>query len=358
VEEFAAMELAADLGLSWERGASLLADALDLRHRLPRVFVALGRGEVEPWRARLVARGTRKLSASVAAQVESEVLPQLATVTTVRVKKLVAAAVIAADPAQADQTHQDAAGQCEVTIGPSVNGVSGVYGCLETPGAIRLDARVDQVADWLIELGDERPKTVLRAAALALLADPGEVQRLWRRVCAHRAGTQTPSADAVPVPATTLYVHHRRDADGTTRWEAEGAGPITQAQAQQLVGTGFVTVKPVIDLAETITCDGYRASDGLREQTLLTMPTCNGPFCDRPARKGDFDHVIPAPEGATSSDNGALPCRRHHRGKTHGRWRLRMLARGAYLWRSPTNRLYLVTPRGTQALGKACGPDP
>jgi len=157
---------------------------------------------------------------------------------------------------------------------------------------------------------------------------------------------------------TTLYVHHRCDADGTPRWNVESTGPITQAQAEDLVGTGFVTVKPVIDLPETITCEGYRPSDALREQTILTMATCNGPFCDHAARRSDFDHVVPAPKGPTSSDNGALPCRRHHRAKTHGRWRIRMLARGAYLWRSPANRLYLVTPRGTHALGKARGPDP
>lgn len=139
-------------------------------------------------------------------------------------------------------------------------------------------------------------------------------------------------------------------------WRAQA--PISQEQAKSLVGTAFVKVTPVIDLAEVINCQGYRASDSLREQTILTMPTCNGPFCDRSARIGDFDHVIPWPCGPTSSDNASLPCRRHHRGRTHGRWSVQMLARGVYLWRSGTNRLYLVTPRGTTALGKACAPDP
>lgn len=327
VEEFAAIELGAELGMSSERASTLMADALDLRHRLPSVFAALGQGEVEGWRARIIARRTRELSTDLASQVESQILPLLSSVTTPRLKKIVAAAVMAADPRPADEAYEDARRECEVALGQSLNGVTEVFGRLETPDALRLDARVDQVADWLIELGDERPKSQLRAVALALLADPGEVERLRRRVDAHRSGSPTPPD--LPVPATVLYVHHRRSLDGIARWELEGSGPISQVQAQQLVGTGFVKVMPVIDLADTIVCDGYRASDGLRQQTILTMPTCNGPFCDRPARKGDFDHQVPWPLGPTSSDNGALPCRRHHRARTRGRWKVRILARGA-----------------------------
>ena len=57
VAEFAADELAAELGMSAGRGTGLIADALDLRHRLPAVLAALRHGTVEGWRARLVAVG-------------------------------------------------------------------------------------------------------------------------------------------------------------------------------------------------------------------------------------------------------------------------------------------------------------
>ena len=58
VAEFAADELAAELGVSSVRAGGMIADALDLRHRLPAVLAALAAGTVEGWRARLVARGT------------------------------------------------------------------------------------------------------------------------------------------------------------------------------------------------------------------------------------------------------------------------------------------------------------
>lgn len=59
------MDVAAELGMSSERAATLIADALDLRHRLPGVPAALGRGGIEGWRARIVARRTRELSAAL-----------------------------------------------------------------------------------------------------------------------------------------------------------------------------------------------------------------------------------------------------------------------------------------------------
>jgi len=92
VEEFASTDLAAPVGMSTGRATMLIADALDLRHRLPGVYAALQCGDVEGWRARLVARLTRALNASLAARVEAEILPRLSSVTVTRLRRLVAEA--------------------------------------------------------------------------------------------------------------------------------------------------------------------------------------------------------------------------------------------------------------------------
>ena len=64
--------------------------------------------------------------------------------------------------------------------------------------------------------------------------------------------------------------------------------------------------------------------------------TCVHPWCTRPATSCDDDHCIPYDHGGpTSSDNIAPLCRRHHRTKTHRRWRYRFLRPGHYLWTSP-----------------------
>lgn len=62
VLEFAAAELGAVLGMTMTAATSLMADALDLRHRLPRVWELVHAGQVRQWQARQVAHASRLLS--------------------------------------------------------------------------------------------------------------------------------------------------------------------------------------------------------------------------------------------------------------------------------------------------------
>ena len=57
--EFCAAELAVLTGRSVGAAATLIADALDLRHRLPLLWTALEAGTVRAWQARHVAKRTR-----------------------------------------------------------------------------------------------------------------------------------------------------------------------------------------------------------------------------------------------------------------------------------------------------------
>ena len=53
-----------------------------------------------------------------------------------------------------------------------------------------------------------------------------------------------------------------------------------------------VTVKPVIDLNAELSAPGYEIPQWLREQVALRDGTCVFPWCTRPARRSDVDHVI------------------------------------------------------------------
>jgi hypothetical protein len=64
--EFAPADLAAALGVSNEAGRQLLADALELACRLPRLWDLVRSGAVAVWRARLIARETTDLSQEAA----------------------------------------------------------------------------------------------------------------------------------------------------------------------------------------------------------------------------------------------------------------------------------------------------
>lgn len=73
VAEFAPAMLAGRLGLSPSAGASLLADALDLYHRLPALWARVQVLEVKASYAREVARRTRNLPADQTRLVDDQV---------------------------------------------------------------------------------------------------------------------------------------------------------------------------------------------------------------------------------------------------------------------------------------------
>jgi hypothetical protein len=66
VAAFTPEPFALALGMSPGSGAHLIADALDLRHRLPMLWKRVGRLEVPAWQARRVARQTHRLSKAAA----------------------------------------------------------------------------------------------------------------------------------------------------------------------------------------------------------------------------------------------------------------------------------------------------
>ena len=113
-----------------------------------------------------------------------------------------------------------------------------------------------------------------------------------------------------------------------------------------------ITVKPVIDLNADLSTPAYEIPDRIREQVVLRDRICVFPWCTRPARGCDIDHIIehdpdaeadgrPQP-GPTRTSNLAALCRSHHRLKTHTAWRYEMTEPGVFEWTSP-HRPHLPT---------------
>ncbi len=112
VAEFAASELGARLGMSTVSAGLLMADGLDLRHRLPRLWRGVEAGEVRVYLARLVARRTRDLTAEQAAYVDERVGPYAdGRLTWTRFQSLVEGVVAAADPEATAAAERQAAEQ-------------------------------------------------------------------------------------------------------------------------------------------------------------------------------------------------------------------------------------------------------
>ena len=62
VAEFCAAEFASLQRLPYHQGRAMIADALDLRHRLPLLWRQTVAGEVQAWKAQKVAQATRELA--------------------------------------------------------------------------------------------------------------------------------------------------------------------------------------------------------------------------------------------------------------------------------------------------------
>lgn len=385
VPEFAVTQVQVSLRLSPWAAQKLVADVMSLTYRLPGVLTALRTGQAEAWRCRMVAGATRDLPLAVLQQVQDQLLeggrsgdPLISRITRKRLAQLLEQFQNTADADAAASVADEVAhwlSQRDINIRPGEAGTSVIGGSLSTADGERLTQRLSQVASWLRELGDTRTLHELCSVAMGMLADTGTVDNLYDRVCAFRAGQDlldhdplAPPESRRPVPATVVYVHHQPaptqpadDASGAPSghapaasgggWSLDRHGALTAAEARDLVGHSHVTVKPMIDLAEPIVCPGYVASPRLREQlALMNAGLCTFPYCDRPAMTGDYDHETPYPRGPTSTANGHLPCRRHHRAKTHANWEVWTILTGVWLWRAPTGRHYLVTGGTTTPL--------
>ena len=90
----------------------------------------------------------------------------------------------------------------------------------------------------------------------------------------------------------------------------------------------------------------YEPPQALIDFVVARDRRCRFPGCRQPARVCDIDHAIPWEEGGkTSKENLGLLCRRHHRMKTHGGWKLVSYADGSCEWTSPEGKVFKVDAR-------------
>jgi hypothetical protein len=87
----------------------------------------------------------------------------------------------------------------------------------------------------------------------------------------------------------------------------------------------------------------YRPPAALDRHVRLRDGTCRFPGCAVPATECDLDHLVPFPTGSTSAENLHALCRRHHRLKHEGGWRVEAAGNGLR-WTSPQGARALSYP--------------
>ena len=139
-------EVAAALRMSSGAARSLLAGAQQLTHRLPRTFELLRCGELGPGHAAAIVRGSWSLPDDLLPQLEERVLPHAGEQSVPGVKQSVARAVLALDPATAEQKHSRAPADRSVRLASSDHGMAWLMALLPAVDAKAMYARLDAAA--------------------------------------------------------------------------------------------------------------------------------------------------------------------------------------------------------------------
>ncbi|WP_207084306.1 HNH endonuclease signature motif containing protein [Nocardioides sp. S5] len=385
VAEFCVAELGTVLGITSVSAKKLIGHALELRHRLPRLWAQVHAGSVPAWRARAVAEvtihSTPALTVEAARFVDVQVAAIAGRIGPAQLDRLVAETIKRFDLAAADPAADPEDGYLHVDPRHVTIHDEDVH----FAGTVRLEAEID-LADGLDlhqalahgaatqkALGSQEPLNARRAKAL------GDLARTQTALDLHASGFEARSARTSTtddLPAAREVVLHAHF-DATMAGDATVLRPTGRLEEGQRLllldqlrswcadSRTTVTVKPVIDLNQEKYSPGYDIPDRIRDQVILRDRTCVFPFCSRPARGCDVDHVTeydhdadaqgrPQP-GPTCTENLGALCRFHHRVKTHTAWRYDMVAPGVFEWTSPHGHRYRRDSTGTTALDP---PDP
>lgn len=337
---------------------SALADALDLRHRLPRTWQVLLAGECEPWLARRVASQSRRLDRFQVRLVDDAVADAIAGESPARVLELAAAKVIEADPrGYAERLEAELRKRYVGCSRIDEHGLRNVIARVEAGPAEFVDDIVDRIAAALDERRDLVPhlpadagRDELRAEAFGWLAHPERVIELLE------------SAEPAPRRRPRAVVHVHLHESALHRWgvaRVEELGPLLLEQVRRLLAHAHVDLKPVVDLADAVRVTAYEHPESVKERVHLRTVGEVFPHASRVSRTVDMDHPVEfdedGPDGQTGDHNAAPLGRTHHRARTHLPYKIRQLGPGDYVWRTPHGLYRRVDAAGTRRIDPDVG---
>lgn len=354
VQELCIAELAIARRVHHHSARATVADALDLRHRLPTWWKAVQELRLEPWIARKAAVLSRPLDQFRVRVVDAALPDDLGELSPARILEVVRAKVIEADPQRHAAALDAEKRRRYVALSRSDEfGLRHVIARVRAGDAVWIDAMVDRIADLIApRFPDDTTRDVLRSEAFGWLARPADLLDLLT------GGTGDAGRDARP--RAVLYVHLHQDAVGSDRGVArvEDVGAVLSREIPEWLGHTHVTVRPVVDLADQVSFDAYEHPDSLAERIHLRNPADSFPHANQVTRRLDLDHVVayrPGADGQTGDHNSQPLGRTGHRAKTHAGYRVRQLSPGIYAWRTPHGLCRLVDQLGTTVLPAAIG---
>ena len=281
VAEFCIAELGAVLGISSTGAKKLIGHALELRHRLPRLWAQVHSGAVPAWRARLVAEATihtsPALTVEAAGWIDSQVAAVAGRIGTAQLDRLVAETIkrydlAAPDPAADPEDGYLSVDPRHVTVNRDdvhYAGTLHLEADLDIADALDLDGALAHGAALQKALGSTETLDVRRAKALGDLARTQTALDLFSSSGGRVAGEERAGVSRRGLPAAReVVVHAHFDATivgeqtvfGPTGRMEEGQRLVLLDQIKAWCGDSRtkVTIKPVIDLQRRAVDPGVR----------------------------------------------------------------------------------------------------
>jgi hypothetical protein len=349
---------AAALGLSTAAGKGFIRDVLVVRHRMPRLWRRVDAGLVPLRRLRMIAQAVLGEPDDVCTYLDQQVAHRAESLGPVVLERVIDEARLRLHAEQRELEQLEALDARYVRIDEaSINhtGIGAVDARGDWADLKAFDEAVGEVASALGQEGCTESLDVRRSMALGILADPERALALL---------------EGRPVPGPKrriLLTYDLTDAAlaglDPVGFDVDGRPLLDQLVRQWCARDDVrLTIKPVLRLGicqhptsehRGHAVGDYRPSSDDLLEVQLRDRTCVHPYCTRPARLCDCDHVIPFnPDdddgGPTCPCNLAPLCRHHHRLKTLAGWRYTVIEPGTYLWSDPHGQQFLRTSDGTR----------
>jgi hypothetical protein len=215
-----------------------IADALNLRHRLPQLWARVVAGEVHHWKARAIAQATAELNPVTAGLVDDQITRWVEQLPWASVLRALEAMILQVDEGAYHERERLAAAKREVKATPSEHGLRTLIARGEAGDVAMMLALYGQVAEALADEGDEDPLPVRMSKAIGVIASPARLIDLlarhhddpdphrdpWEQAAAHQDDPTDPWAEDLP-PAgwetSRRGNHHQPGFDDEDCWDSQ-----------------------------------------------------------------------------------------------------------------------------------------
>lgn len=359
-------EIAAALRISPNTAQHRIDTATLLVHHLPETTQALADGSISTAHANVIARESAPLiyggaDKAIIAKIEAKALASAEFSTPNQIAVAIRKAVAQAQPEELENRFTRAREERKVICYPERDGMATISALLTAPDArlvmrsleLRIRSsqderksadqrRADAFLQFFTEINSHSTPLTLKPSNNAS-SNHGEESGLSTHPAKESKRTNSAMTINVIVDLPTLLGLANNPA------ELSGYGPIPASLARELASSHqwrrFITDPITGDLLE-VGRERYQPPEALVDFIVARDKTCRFPGCRRAAELSDIDHAIPWDDGGNTSpaNLGAL-CRRHHRLKTHGGWKIVSNPDGSCTWTSPYGKEYFVPSR-------------